>query len=309
MTSGDRRAAGGTSKACVRYLCDFSTIMVSIAIFPSVRRLRTKEAAEIAPGSAAIRCLETGGVVMIRCWLENCPHYVLLTGIMEQGVALFDPYEDTQFYDWEQDGVLRVEDEPRRWNRIVTMDRLNAVDNQDYAMGEVCKREESADLELCYGKEGIRKSPEERLLFRFSSGDSADLLIFPGLDFSLDALLTGINVRTELLPAGAHIRFCLGTAGLQPLLQRAVIHLHVREGVELTAEQSGLACQRFPNGLGDGLCAVAAGHEWPRMANLAQHAGGHHRVHQEKRITSPSSAHTANCRSDERTSRGNGFTK
>ena len=97
--------------------------------------------AEIAPGSAAIRCLETGGVVMIRCWLENCPHYVLLTGIMEQGVALFDPYEDTRFYDWEQDGVLRVEDEPRRWNRIVTMDRLNAVDNQDYAMGEVCKRE------------------------------------------------------------------------------------------------------------------------------------------------------------------------
>lgn len=37
--------------------------------------------------------------------------------------------------------MLRVEDEPRRWNRIVTMDRLNAVDNQDYAMGEVCKRE------------------------------------------------------------------------------------------------------------------------------------------------------------------------
>lgn len=136
-----QKGCRGTSKACVRYLCEFFNDYGEHCHFPIRAAFTDKEAAEIAPGSAAIRCLETGGVVMIRCWLENCPHYVLLTGIMEQGVALFDPYEDTQFYDWEQDGVLRVEDEPRRWNRIVTMDRLNAVDNQDYAMGEVCKRE------------------------------------------------------------------------------------------------------------------------------------------------------------------------
>ena len=136
-----QKGCRGTSKACVRYLCEFFNDYGEHCRFPIHAAFADKEAAEIAPGSAAIRCLETGGVVMIRCWLENCPHYVLLTGITEQGVALFDPYEDTRFYDWEQDGALRVEDEPRRWNRIVTMDRLNAVDNQDYAMGEVCKRE------------------------------------------------------------------------------------------------------------------------------------------------------------------------
>ncbi len=136
-----QKGCRGTSKACVRYLCEFFNDYGEHCHFPIRAAFTDKEAAEIAPGSAAIRCLETGGVVMIRCWLENCPHYVLLTGIMEQGVALFDPYEDTRFYDWEQDGALRVENEPRRWNRIVTMDRLNAVDNQDYAMGEVCKRE------------------------------------------------------------------------------------------------------------------------------------------------------------------------
>ena len=136
-----QKGCRGTSKACVRYLCEFFNDYGEHCHFPIRAAFTDKEAAEIAPGSAAMRCLETGGVVMIRCWLENCPHYVLLTGVMEQGVALFDPYEDTQFYDWKQDGVLRVEDEPRRWNRIVTMDRLNAVDNQDYAMGEVCKRE------------------------------------------------------------------------------------------------------------------------------------------------------------------------
>ena len=129
-----QKGCRGTSKACVRYLCEFFNDYGEHCHFPIRAAFTDKEAAEIAPGSAAIRCLETDGVVMIRCWLENCPHYVLLTGIMEQGVALFDPYEDTQFYDWE-------ENEPRRWNRIVTMDRLNAVDNQDYAMGEVCKRE------------------------------------------------------------------------------------------------------------------------------------------------------------------------
>ena len=136
-----QKGCRGTSKACVRYLCEFFNDYGEHCHFPIRAAFADKEAAEIAPGSAAIRCLETGGVVMIRCWLENCPHYVLLTGITEQGVALFDPYEDMRFYDCEQDGVLRVEDEPRRWNRIVTMDRLNAVDNQDYAMGEVCKRE------------------------------------------------------------------------------------------------------------------------------------------------------------------------
>ena len=136
-----QKGCRGTSKACVRYLCEFFNDYGEHCRFPIHAAFADKEAAEIAPGSAAIRCLETGGVAMIRCWLENCPHYVLLTGITEQGVALFDPYEDTRFYDCEQDGVLRVEDEPRHWNRIVTMDCLNAVDNQDYAMGEVCKRE------------------------------------------------------------------------------------------------------------------------------------------------------------------------
>lgn len=85
-----QKGCRGTSKACVRYLCEFfNDYDGEHCHFPIRAAFADKEAAEIAPGSAAIRCLETGGVVMIRCWLEKCPHYVLLTGIMEQGVALF----------------------------------------------------------------------------------------------------------------------------------------------------------------------------------------------------------------------------
>ena len=130
-----QKGCRGTSKACVRYLCEFFNDYGEHCHFPIRAEFTDKEAAEIAPGSAAIRCLETGGVVMIRCWLENCPHYVLLTGIEGDEVSLFDPYADGPV----QPGVRVVSDHPAEYNRIVSV--RNFEGNSLYALGPQAGRE------------------------------------------------------------------------------------------------------------------------------------------------------------------------
>ena len=130
-----QKGCRGTSKACVRYLCEFFNDYGEHCHFPICAAFADKEAAEIAPGSAAMRCLETGGVVMIRCWLENCPHYVLLTGIEGDEVSLFDPYAGSPV----QPGVRVVSDHPAEYNRIVSV--RNFEGNSLYALGPQAGRE------------------------------------------------------------------------------------------------------------------------------------------------------------------------
>ena len=74
--------------------------------------------------------LKRGAAVQVRLILE-CPHYVLLTGLTDDGrVLLFDPYyeeEDDPEFDEEYrtDEIHFLYDMPKRANRSVSIERLN----------------------------------------------------------------------------------------------------------------------------------------------------------------------------------------
>ena len=136
-----QKGCRGTSKACIRFLGEFFNDYGKHCGFPIRTAFMEEEGAAITKDSPTYRCLATGGVALMRCWLENCGHYVLLTGLTERGVLLFDPYEDTIPYTWEKDMTRVIADEPRRWNREVALERLNETVQHDYAMGEVSERE------------------------------------------------------------------------------------------------------------------------------------------------------------------------
>lgn len=129
----------GTSKACIRFLAEWLNGFASGCHFPLKARFADREGADIAPDAPAYRCLKDGGAVLMRCWLEGYGHYILLTGLTDQGAAVFDPYEEPD-RPLEAD-ILLVHDQPRRMNRIVPLARLNARGKADYNAGDGERRE------------------------------------------------------------------------------------------------------------------------------------------------------------------------
>lgn len=137
-----QKGTRGTSKACIRFLGHWFTEYGKSCNFPIRAEFVEGDDADIVPGSRTVRCLETGGAALSRCWSEGCGHYVLLTGITPQGIALFDPYDEPELvYDMERDGKATVCNQPCVMNRIVRMDILNSHGEEDYAMGETNIRE------------------------------------------------------------------------------------------------------------------------------------------------------------------------
>lgn len=76
---------------------------------------------------------------MVRLWLDEW-HYVMLSGIKDGMVYMFDPYfRDTPYEDYPQ--VQVVLHQPFAYNRIVPADMFNTTELSLYALGPVEERE------------------------------------------------------------------------------------------------------------------------------------------------------------------------
>lgn len=89
--------------------------------------------------------LRQGGAVLLRLFLD-VSHYVLLTGIEGENVYLFDPYyeelDDPELdQEYFEDGITFITDQPKRANRLVSMERLNRLSEGYYEMGPYDMRE------------------------------------------------------------------------------------------------------------------------------------------------------------------------
>jgi hypothetical protein len=71
---------------------------------------------------------------MLGCW-----HYVLLTGIDDEYVYLFDPYYRINRFHIE--GIDMIKDQPTKFNRKIKHDILNSEGSGYYAFGELEGRE------------------------------------------------------------------------------------------------------------------------------------------------------------------------
>lgn len=80
-----------------------------------------------------------GGVAVVRLYLEE-EHYVLMTGIQNENILLFDPY----YWDkpFEQKDILMDDKHPREYNRIVPFKYFNQENKETiYALGPLEERE------------------------------------------------------------------------------------------------------------------------------------------------------------------------
>ena len=88
--------------------------------------------------SRIVSALRRGGAAVVRLDLDGW-HYVLMTGIGEEGVHLFDPYYMPEPLPFEDVAAVRGQDEC--CNRIVPVERLETQEIRPYALGPSETRE------------------------------------------------------------------------------------------------------------------------------------------------------------------------
>lgn len=128
----------GTTCMAMRFLASWLNHYREMRKWPIYCEVINGEAVYMGQNSRIAECLQLGGVVIARVMLE-CWHYVLLTGMDEDYVYLFDPYYRTE--DFEDIRVTLIDDAPCRMNRRITYEILNSEGTSDYALGAVKDRE------------------------------------------------------------------------------------------------------------------------------------------------------------------------
>ena len=135
----------GTYAAAMNYMASWMNHFSEVKKFPLACEFFTGQEVAISPDSRIGRALKQGGVVVIHLFLE-VPHYVLLTGIEENRVLLFDPFyeeiDDPELdEEYSTDEIEFLFDTPKKANRSVSIERLNRTSRGYYEMGEFNCRE------------------------------------------------------------------------------------------------------------------------------------------------------------------------
>lgn len=128
----------GTSSAAMMFLSNWLNGFGKIGQLPVSSSYLSKEDVCIGRESRINDALCRGGVVVIRV-LYGGGHYVLLTGIQDNGIRLFDPYYTKE--EFSQEGIVRVDECPFAYNRIVDEKYFNRETEELYALGPVDDRE------------------------------------------------------------------------------------------------------------------------------------------------------------------------
>jgi len=135
----------GTSAAAMNFITNWLNHFSETRRFPIHCEFLSGEEVVVEKGSRIYEALNEGAAVVLHVFLEVA-HYVLLTGIEGDKAILFDPYyeeEGTPEFDAEYytEGIFFINDQPKRANRAVTLERLNRFTKDYYEMGEYECRE------------------------------------------------------------------------------------------------------------------------------------------------------------------------
>lgn len=128
----------GTTCMAMRFLANWLNHYGEVKNWPIFCDVISGESVHISQNSKIAECLQRGGVVIARVMLE-CWHYVLLTGIDDEYVYLFDPYYRRNAFN--EKGITMIRNAPKRMNRKVTYEILNSEGSGDYALGKKEVRE------------------------------------------------------------------------------------------------------------------------------------------------------------------------
>lgn len=152
----------GTSASAMMFLSNWLNQFGQMKCFPISCEFLSGEEVVLSPNGKIIGALQQGGAVVLRLFLD-VGHYVLLTGVKDETVYLFDPYyEETDDPDLSKEylceDITFITDQPKRANRAVSMRRLNRLTEGYYEMGPYSTRE----AVILYNRE-TRLSPEQTI--------------------------------------------------------------------------------------------------------------------------------------------------
>lgn len=128
----------GTSHMAMQFLSSWLNGFGQVGHLPVSSRYLSGRDVNFSQNSRLRDALRCGGAAVVRLDLDGW-HYVLLTGIEEELVYLFDPYCQTgEFSDPE---IAIVRDHPREYNRIVPVRYFEREEISPYAFGPYDSRE------------------------------------------------------------------------------------------------------------------------------------------------------------------------
>lgn len=135
----------GTSPAAMNYMANWLNHFGQCKGFPIHCEYLSKDAVSLTHETRITNALREGGVVVLRLFLD-VPHYVLLTGVEDGQILVFDPYyeeaDDPELdEEYSQEGISFVWDQPKKANRRISIERLDKTGHGYYEMGEAACRE------------------------------------------------------------------------------------------------------------------------------------------------------------------------
>lgn len=135
----------GTSASAMMFLSNWMNQFGKMKKFPILCEFLSGEEVHISQDSKILCALQQGGVVVLRLYLE-VGHYVLLTGIEGDSLYIFDPYYEEEddpelSVEYSEPGITFINDQPKRANRMVAIEKLNRTTESFYEMGPYDIRE------------------------------------------------------------------------------------------------------------------------------------------------------------------------
>ncbi|MDO4621314.1 MAG: peptidase C39 [Lachnospiraceae bacterium] len=137
-----RPCESGTSCMAMMFLANWLDGFGKTGRLPITTQYLSGESVYITPDSRIVDALNRGGAVILRLHYE-VEHYVLLTGVKDDHVLMFDPYYEEELTEDTPDRELITVDleHPFSYNRIVPFSCFNRTNHDTYSLGEKDKRE------------------------------------------------------------------------------------------------------------------------------------------------------------------------
>ncbi len=134
---GEAYKSGTTGMAMV-FLANWLNQFGKAKKWPIQCEMINGDSVHISQNSKIAESLGQGGVAVARVML-GCWHYVLLTGIDEKNVYLFDPYYRVKHFP--DEGIEIIKDAPTKMNRKISHEVLNREGKGYYSLGKAESRE------------------------------------------------------------------------------------------------------------------------------------------------------------------------
>lgn len=128
----------GTSMAAMMFLSNWLCGFGKIGRLEVSSKYLSGERVYLGQNSLINDALLRGGVAVVRLYYD-VEHYVLLTGIQDGKLLMFDPYYWEQPF--EQPDILKTEEYPFAYNRVVPEYYFNRESTELYALGPCEGRE------------------------------------------------------------------------------------------------------------------------------------------------------------------------